>query len=198
MPLKVGFNGRPEAPREAPDGDAVDFYEVCEGRYLLAGSYTKTYTRLNTMEHSNEAGRHAVNAILDALYDDQRRFRDFISHSYRGSQRLRGDYCQIWDMEEYEFEDLMPLRRIDEKLCDEGLPHFVEILALEEMLERWTPDEDGVGPAEQAMAFIEAMRGDLENAFGVGIDLRAMLARGPEALRAMIDKILERIMAQGV
>ena len=40
---------------------------------MLASDYVRTYTDLATMEGANEAGRRAVNGILDAVGSRERR-----------------------------------------------------------------------------------------------------------------------------
>lgn len=101
--------------RLAPEG-----YEVQAERWVLAGCYMKTYTRLTTMEAANESARHAVNAILHA-------------------SRVEGDRCRIWNPEEHELPDLQFLKDLDALLVRDGLPHFVEILGLDEVPDALLP-----------------------------------------------------------
>lgn len=96
-------------------------YERQNHRWLLAGTYMKTFTRLTTMEAANESARHAVNAVLHAL-------------------ELQGDRCMIWDPEESEIPDLEYLRAIDRKLFLDGYPHMVDILGLEAIPDMLLPD----------------------------------------------------------
>ncbi|WP_437564861.1 FAD-dependent oxidoreductase [Sorangium sp. So ce542] len=115
-------------------------YQVQCGRWVLAGTYMQTYTRLTTMEAANESGRHAANAILDDL---QRR-----------DSSLSFPRCETWNPEEGELPDLEWLKQLDRGLFyypgsgdDEpahgpasegrsgGLPHFVDILGLDELPE---------------------------------------------------------------
>ncbi|WP_437994903.1 NAD(P)-binding protein [Sorangium sp. So ce185] len=115
-------------------------YQVQCGRWMLAGTYMQTYTRLTTMEAANESGRHAANAILDDL---QRR-----------EPSLSFPCCETWNPEEGELPDLEWLKELDRRLfyypgsgdkepahgpAPEGrsgrLPHFVDILGLDELPE---------------------------------------------------------------
>jgi len=89
-------------------------YDLQPGRIVFAGTYMQTYTRMTTMEAANESGRHAVNAILE-------------------NERFEGDRCMIADPEQYEMDDLKWLAEIDRGLWELGLPHFVDILRLEEL-----------------------------------------------------------------
>jgi uncharacterized protein with NAD-binding domain and iron-sulfur cluster len=69
---------------------------------FLASDYVRTNTDLATMEGANEAGRRAVNAILDATRSHQRR-------------------CEIFKFDEPAV--LAPFRAIDKYMFDLGLPH---------------------------------------------------------------------------
>ena len=40
-------------------------YQVHNNSVVFAGTWTKTFTRMTSMEAACESGRHAVNAILD-------------------------------------------------------------------------------------------------------------------------------------
>jgi len=89
-------------------------------RWLLAGTYLKTFTRLTTMEAANESARHAVNAILHA-------------------RQVQSDRCMIWDPEACEIPDLAGLREVDRKLFLDGYPHMVDILGLESIPDALVP-----------------------------------------------------------
>ncbi|MFN0249076.1 MAG: NAD(P)-binding protein, partial [Kofleriaceae bacterium] len=92
----------------------VSLYDMILNRYVLAGTYMKTFTRLTSMEGANESARHAVNAILQK-WD------------------IPGDRCDIWDPEDYEPDDLQWLREFDDELRERDLPHFSEILGWNEL-----------------------------------------------------------------
>src|SRR6185369_8537700 len=81
---------------------------------VFAGTHMQTHTRLTTMEAANESGRHAVNAILEA-------------------EGFAGDRCMIADPERFEIEDLRWLVEVDDRLWKLGLPHFVDILRVEQL-----------------------------------------------------------------
>ncbi len=89
-------------------------YTLQNARWVLAGTYMKTYTRLTTMEAANESARHAVNAILH-------------------DQSTLGDRCMIWDPEDYELPEFDDLKALDARLFRDGYPHMVEILGLDEI-----------------------------------------------------------------
>ncbi|WP_437805120.1 NAD(P)-binding protein [Sorangium sp. So ce1078] len=129
---------RPSDWRRRP-GTPGEYQVQCD-RWVLAGTYMQTYTRLTTMEAANESGRHAANAILDDL---QRR-----------ESSLSYPCCEIWNPEKGELPDLEWLKELDRRLFhypgsgDEepthghaperrsgGLPHFIDILDLEELPE---------------------------------------------------------------
>jgi len=110
-PYLVNQTGR---YRQRPGGRvAQDYhvqieYDVVLDRYVLAGIYMQTWTRITAMEAACESGRHAVNAVLRHL-------------------GYRGEGCAIWDPEDYEPPDLAPLKELDEQLCQRGLPHMLDI-----------------------------------------------------------------------
>ena len=105
-----------------PDGQ---FYEVCNHGWVIAGMYAKTFTRLATMELAAESARHAVNAII---------------HHRAGQPegQLRGDFCRIFNPEDEEIDDLATLKRIDARLYQDNLPHFMDILGWEQAIEALT------------------------------------------------------------
>ena len=100
------------------------FYELAYGQWLPVGGVMKTHTRITSMEHANESGRHAVRAILHAL------------ESRPGGIQY-GTMPKYWNPEEHEFEELDFLRRIDSILHEDKRPHMVDILGLEEAVVRW-------------------------------------------------------------
>ena len=107
----------PHADREAP------FYGIANGQWVVAGMFTKTFTRLSTMESGVESARHAVNAIL---HD--------IAMRRRGGG-IMGDLAPIYNLEDDEIDDFAALKRIDEELMRRNLPHAMDILRVEEVAE---------------------------------------------------------------
>jgi uncharacterized protein with NAD-binding domain and iron-sulfur cluster len=103
---------RPGTP--PPAGDTQRGYALQNARWVLAGTYMKTHTRLTTMEAANESARHAVNAILH-------------------DQQSLGDRCMIWDPEDFELAEFDDLKALDSRLFRDGYPHMVEILGLDEI-----------------------------------------------------------------
>ncbi len=100
--------------------DQAKGYAMQNGRWVLAGTYMKTFTRLTTMEAANESARHAVNAILRV-------------------SGAPGDRCKIWNPEEMELPDFVDLREIDRQLFVDGYPHLVEILGIDAIPEALLP-----------------------------------------------------------
>lgn len=105
---------------EKGESRAVSHYDVIAGRYVLAGTFMQTYTRLTSMEGANESARHAVNALLQRW-------------------NAPGDRCEIWDPEEHEVEDLAWLKELDEALVRKRLPHFIDILGWTELPRQLVP-----------------------------------------------------------
>jgi hypothetical protein len=80
------------------------------------------------MESACESARHAVNAILRCLA-----FRAGTDYNAQG--HVFADLADVWDPEQYELDDLEPLRRLDSKLSAEGLPHVMDILKITEAVD---------------------------------------------------------------
>lgn len=88
-----------------------------ENGIVVCGMYTKTHTRIPSMEAANESARHAVNAIL--------------RHS---EYRTTNTPCDIWDPETREVDDFAWLKEWDARLKARGQPHFVEIFGLDRLV----------------------------------------------------------------
>ena len=123
---------------DAPRTDATDVWQAPHGGYrvhagsvVFCGTYMRTFTRMTTMEAANESARHAVNAILDHT----------AAHATQSDhQPVAGDYCDIWDPEEHELEDLDFFKRIDKLLFEAGKPHIADILQFDKIADLQYPD----------------------------------------------------------
>jgi len=92
--------------------------------FLLAADYVQTNADLACMDAANEAGRRAVNAILDRT----------------GSTAQR---CQIWDMDMPEI--FAPLRALDSGRYEQGLPWKpLPLPELEQPVPVWTKLKDAL------------------------------------------------------
>jgi len=111
--------GEIAAPSTFDWRDSAPGYDVTDW-LVLAGNYTKTFTRLTTMEAANESARHAVNAIL--RHSAQRR-------KVRPSQP-----CEIWPLEDREVDDFDFLKELDAALYRDGLDHMLEILEVPDLV----------------------------------------------------------------
>lgn len=101
-------------------------YEVRHG-VVLAGTYAKTYTRIPCMETANESARHAVNAILREV-----------------GAKGGCTFCDIWNPEDREADDLGWLKELDAKLMARGRGHVFELYGLEKLIRfgmRGGPDD---------------------------------------------------------
>ena len=109
-------------------------------RVVFAGTWTRTFTRMTSMEAACESARHAVNAILDHYVwvetggaDRARRPRSTggsrsasstrASPAPSGCPPLPGDYCFVFDIENREPLDALPLRNLDSQYFRASLPH---------------------------------------------------------------------------
>jgi hypothetical protein len=93
-----------------PDVDRYA-YDVELGHTVFAGIFMRTTTRLNTMEAANESARLAVNAILQHDADE------------RG---VAPQLCPTFDLEDFEIDDLEPLRDLDRRLHEQGRAHVLD------------------------------------------------------------------------
>lgn len=134
------FEGRPG------NLDPDQGYSVEHG-LVVAGYYTKTFTRIPSMEAANESARHAVNAILRHLDDhdasaDSEDPEDLDESTGRGESeapaaadrkklplgvKVRRTFCDVWSPEDREIDDLKFLKELDAKLVARGLPHLLDI-----------------------------------------------------------------------
>ncbi|MFO0758852.1 MAG: hypothetical protein U0359_20335 [Byssovorax sp.] len=110
-------------------------YRVHNGQVVFCGHYMRTFTRMATMEAANESARHAVNAILDYLAENA-------DEPKKGTHEkiASGDYCQIWDIEQHELDDLDFFKRVDEMLFKAGKPHMADILQFDKIADLQYPD----------------------------------------------------------
>jgi hypothetical protein len=91
-------------------------YSVEHG-IAICGMFTKTYTRIPSMEAANESARHAVNAIL--------------RHS---EYRATNTPCDVWNPEDREIDDFAWFKDWDARLKERGQPHFIEIFGFDNLV----------------------------------------------------------------
>jgi hypothetical protein len=129
---------------------------------VFAGTWTKTFTRMTSMEAACESARHAVNAILDhyiwvesggvdrrekTTLDWKMPF-GFIDQGFSSPIRMpspAGDYCYIFDVENREPLETRSLRNLDTQYCLASLPHPLDLT--------------GVSPAGQPALPVPTMPG---------------------------------------
>jgi hypothetical protein len=192
--------GRTEGALWIPDQGG---YPVHYGNTVVAGPHLRTFTRMTTMEAANESARHAVNAILDHATSN---YRDPDDVFYRLSPTVDinvdknttkyGDYCDIWNPEQLEFQDLEFLRSIDGHLMEAGAktrdddappgveppiaPHLFDVLKLDELPDMLEDDRDAINALELIgsilKAFDDARIDDLPGVFAVVDGARKKLA----------------------
>ena len=131
-------------------------YQVHLKNFVFAGTYLQTRTRLVTMEAANESARHAVNAVL----------RDGRARGFN-----TGQLCPIFDPEEREPDELYLLHRIDAELLARGLPHWMDILAVEPRVRALLDRGEGAG----AGGLMGSLLAALESAGGLGSELLRLL-----------------------
>lgn len=153
---------------------------VSNGRWVLAGTYMASHTRIMTMEASNESARHAVNAIL-------RRIRAIEDENvYNSQNRLLGSYCEIFDPYDHEVDDFAPLKELDDALEAEELPHVLEILGFERIL-RYAHARQAAGEKT-----LDAYRTRIEDDWNLLRRVVGSFAPSP-APRAVVDLLRGRL-----
>jgi hypothetical protein len=162
MPVAGDWNARPGSDPWDPNGTGgrpfgskvAGIWQADHGGYLVhwdrlvfAGTYTRTFTRLTTLESACESARHAVNAILDHQWSG----RDARRHSPRRRAGTPGDaaapsYCALWNPEGSGAQDratkmakdldrvLSLARSVDRQAFELGRPHCWETLLFDRYL----------------------------------------------------------------
>jgi len=120
-------------------------------RWIPAGTYMATHTRITTMEAANESGRHAVNAILHKILVPPQPGEPPL---FNRQGKLIGDFCKIWDPEKNE-PDVDLAKELDEALLHKGLPHLLDILRVADFLEALPEDARLTDAARQIGRLIE-------------------------------------------
>jgi hypothetical protein len=144
---RPGLHVSPGDPANLPPPAQLDdtpiFYRLSCRRWLMVGNQMATWTRLSTMESANESARHAVRALLHAVMTAVPG-----PNAPPGAGTLLGDFPDVWNLEEHEFDDAEPLKRLDEQLVADGLPHFLDILGVDQWIDG-LPDQI-LGPQQVA------------------------------------------------
>lgn len=163
-------------------------YRVAHRRWVAAGTFMATYTRLTTMEAANESARHAVNAILRALRESAP--AEGGAPLYNGAGQDAGDPCTIANPENHEWPDLEPLRQLDAKLVAEGLPHVLDILRISETIAS-VPHRPaaGAGPLHDVTRLVQLVSDGIGSAGNP-------LAGGLDGLAVELEKKLREIYAR--
>jgi len=160
--LRPGLNGQPgERHGHAEAMKPHDpWYRISNGRWVLAGTYMATEIRMMTMEACNESARRAVNAILHELLTHAGDSR------YNSQGKLLGELCRTFDPYLHEVDDLEPLKQLDKALFEEGLPHFVEILGIERLVEAMPQVDPKQRTATKLARALEKTRRGYEDDWG--------------------------------
>jgi hypothetical protein len=149
-------------------------------RWIPAGTFMATHTRLTTMEAANESGRHAVNAILHKILVPPKKGEPPL---FNRQGKLIGDFCKIWDPEQYELPDLDLLKELDEALLHKGLPHLLDILKVIDVLEALPEDARLTDAARQIGRLLER-----QLALAAAVPLIGLTALG-QVLRVFRDAL---------
>jgi hypothetical protein len=144
--------GLPERPGRCPDvgcvGPGEIEYHLNAKRWVVAGTFMATHTRMTTMEAANESARHAVKAILTKLAEDNAapdlhgvaedqevQIENLANRDFNWASSTRTyDVPITWNPEDYEMDDMDMFRRVDKRLLALGLPHFLDIIDFDRKL----------------------------------------------------------------
>jgi hypothetical protein len=69
-----------------------------------------------------------------------------------------GEYCRIWNPEQHELAELVPIRELDAKLFAAGLPHLWDLLHLEPLVKPLIPPLDPMGGIQALLEFLRTLR----------------------------------------
>jgi hypothetical protein len=159
-------------------------YRISNRRWVAAGTFMATTTRLTTMEAANESARHAVNSILQHLEAGP-------GDDYNAQGRMFADWADIWDPEKHELDDLEPLKRLDQKLVEEGLPHALDILKLVEAVDalpmQGQPSPD---PMANVLHLLQHAGEEFARDWGFSKEtLAGLMAQGAERVHDQLDPL---------
>jgi hypothetical protein len=155
-------------------------------RWVFAGSYMATHTRMTPMEGANESGRHAVTALLKHID----RHVDTASRRYNGIpyQAIR-DYPRRFSPEEIEPKALRSLRKIDASLFRAGLPHPFDILKVDAWMQLQSLQSDLFNHGDGDT--LNGVENGAELATKVETEVQRMVDDAKEAMGADERKIME-------
>lgn len=158
------------------------FYRPTRDRWLMVGNHMATWTRLSTMESANESARHAAAAIVHEVLTAKQPSGGS-PPTTRGASRVVGDLPTVWNPERYEIEDAEPLKRLDERLMKDGLPHFMEILGVD----AWIDDPSALIEKVEGETGLPRLRKLLEeSAVGKEQDWREALLAAARSMRSLL------------
>jgi hypothetical protein len=167
-------------------------FQVHHNSVVFAGTWTRTFTRMTSMEAACESARHAVNAILDHyVWVDSggvdRREKTvlnwrlpygFIDQGFSSPIRLptpAGDYCYVFDIENREPYETRRLRNLDGQYCQASLPHPIDfsgatpgrpVFPAPSILGGKPMTSPSTDYAQQLHAYLQAWRQYLEHTIG--------------------------------
>jgi hypothetical protein len=217
MPVASDWDARPGADPWDPTGigaarpfgsNLVGIWQADHGGYLVhwnrlvfAGAYTRTFTRLTTMESACESARHAVNAILDHRWwirVARRRTRDNVRVG-RSAEAAAPEYCLVWDPERFalherpakmaqDLERMLSLaKRVDRQAFGLGRRHCWETLFFDRYLEMLAKGS-GTDPTEAFGDFVKSYYSKLQGLAGSAADSRPDWATMmSDTLKALTD-----------
>ncbi|MFV8750951.1 NAD(P)-binding protein [Nannocystaceae bacterium ST9] len=113
-------------------------------RLLFCGTWKRTFTRMTTMESANESARHCVNAIIDHFIERNpqpsardHEMMDAVEAGGAAPERVLpwtqiGDYSRVWNIENEELPEFLPLKKIDKWFFAHDMPNPINPTPLEQ------------------------------------------------------------------
>jgi hypothetical protein len=216
MPVVSDWDARPGADPWDPKGIGAarpfesktgGIWQADHGGYLLhwnrlvfAGAYTRTFTRLTTMESACESARHAVNAILDHRWSGRgARQRTRGKAQADESRAAAPDYCLVWNPERSTLHEhaakmaqdldrmLSMARSVDRQAFGLGRPHCWETLLFDRYLAMLAKGS-GTDPTAAFGDFVKSYYSKLQGLTGRAAEGRADWATTlADTLKALTD-----------
>jgi hypothetical protein len=146
---RVGLDATRPGRRDECVGKNEIEYHVNFDRWVMCGTFMSTHTRMTTMESANESARHAVAAILEKLEMKNAdrpllahtprlnlQIENLVNETYNWASDLRTyEAPPTWNPEDDEIPDLDFFRRIDRRLVEADVPHFMDVINFDRKLE---------------------------------------------------------------
>jgi hypothetical protein len=100
---------------------------------------------------------------------------------------------RFYDPEEHELQDVSFLRRVDDLLYEDGLPHMVEIVKLRQAMVDWMPGDSGEHPIARLGDVLGAVQQQAREDFSYLLD---PLERAGRPVRELVERLIAAAVRQ--